>query len=378
MEQPLKGVRVLDLSRVLAGPFCTMLLADLRADVIKVEPPQGDDTRQWGPPFDANGTSAYFAAVNRNKRSMTLDLKNPQSQAILARMLRQSDVLVENFLPQTAEQFALTPAHLKKLNAQLVHCSITGFGHESQWAQVPGYDFMMQAMAGWMAISGPQSGEPSKIGVALVDIISGLFAAVGICAQLRQAKPTDSGSPYTHIDIALWQSALASLANVMQAFLVSKQPPQRYGNAHPTIVPYQTFPTKDGFIAIAVGNDRQYQDLCRRVQRRDLGENPLYQTNPQRVQNRAPLVAELEKTFMQQTTSAWLQWLKGSAVPHGPVQSIPDALKLATELDPQCLTHDECGGRYIRNPILPEQTQVKAPPQLGQHTAEILKEFGGT
>ena len=252
--QPLQGIRVLDLSRVLAGPYCTMVLGDLGADVIKVEPPEGDETRGWGPPF-AEGESAYYLCVNRNKRGIVINLKTDEGKKILRDLALQSDVLVENFRPGTLEKFGLDFATLHELNPKLIYCSITGFGQTGSMRDKPGYDFMIQALGGLMSITGEPEGEPMKTGVAVVDLFAGQNAIIAILAALQARTLTGRGQ---HLDISLFDSQLGWLANVASNYLISGKLPKRHGNAHPNIVPYQSFQASDGWFAIAVGNDHQF------------------------------------------------------------------------------------------------------------------------
>ncbi|MBI3462113.1 MAG: CoA transferase, partial [Planctomycetes bacterium] len=330
---PLETVRVLDLSRVLAGPVCSMLLADLGADVIKVERPgRGDDTREWGPPFieGMDGMSAYFASVNRNKRSITLDMTQPEGREPLVKLIEQSDVLLENFQSSSAAKLELTPEHLHAINPRLIVCSISGFGRNGPWSQQPGYDFVIQALSGLMSITGEPDGQPMKIGVALTDVLTGLYAAVSVIAALFQrqctlgtgnlqsvpARRDNQQSGSCHIDLALLDCTLASLVNVAQAFLVTGQRPVRYGNAHPQIVPYECFATADGYLVLAVGNDEQWQRFCAVAGRGDLGRHPRFSTNPLRVANRTELVAELRPLLRTNTSADWTTKLTPAQVPH--------------------------------------------------------------
>jgi crotonobetainyl-CoA:carnitine CoA-transferase CaiB-like acyl-CoA transferase len=339
-NQPLSGLRVLDLSRVLAGPFCSMVLGDLGAEVIKVERPgRGDDTREWGPPFH-DGMSAYFISVNRNKRSITLDLARPAARAVLDRLVARSDVLIENFLPATAAKLGLDAARLERLNPRLVVSSITGFGRSGAWQDAPGYDFVVQALSGLMAITGEPQGAPMKVGVALTDVLTGLYAAVAILAELRardstaaqaggRGDPADprGGAPadasrLRHIDLALFDCTLAALVNVVQGFLVSGQRPDRYGNAHPHIVPYECFETADGYLVLAVGNDDQWRRFCAAAALSDLAADERFGRNPGRVTHRAELVPRVARALRSRTTAAWESLLTAAEVPHAPVLGV--------------------------------------------------------
>ncbi|MGB5049487.1 MAG: CoA transferase, partial [Caldilineaceae bacterium] len=328
MDKALADLMVLDLSRVLAGPYGTMVLGDFGAEVIKVEQPdRGDDTRHWGPPFSPHGQSAYFLSVNRNKRSITLNLKSEEGRAILRDLAAQADVLIENFKVGGMERLGLGYERLRADNPGLIYCSITGYGQTGPYKDRPGYDTVIQAQSGLMSITGPtgngEDGDPFKVGVAIVDVTAGLFAVIGILSALHHRQTTGQGQ---HIDIALFDAQLGWLANVASNYLVSGQPPKRYANAHATIVPYQTFPTADGNLMLAVGNDGQFRALCRAMGMTALADDPRFVTNPDRVANRAQLVPLLEETFRQRTTRRWIEGLLDADVPCGPVDDIPTAL----------------------------------------------------
>src|SRR5215510_8558971 len=319
MLQPLEGFRILDLSRVLAGPYCTMLLGDLGAEVIKVERPGiGDDTRAWGPPF-ADGESAYYLCANRNKKSITVNLKSPAGQEIIRQLARVSDVLVENYKVGELAALGLGYEDLKRLNPGLVYCSITGYGQTGPDKDLPGYDFVIQGRGGVMSITGETDGEPMKVGVAVVDITAGLFAANAIQAALLARSKTGRGQA---IDISLLDAQVAWLANVASNYLVSGQRPQRFGNAHPTIVPYQTFQAQDGFFCVAVGNDGQWQKLCDMLGHPEFATDPRFTTNPARVQYREALVELLQEIFATHDIAFWLQEITIAGIPCGPVQTI--------------------------------------------------------
>lgn len=291
---PLTGLRVLDLSRILAGPVCTQLLADLGADVVKVERPGlGDDTRQWGPPFLAAGESGYFLSCNRGKRSLALDLHHAEARGVLEELVRRADVLIENFLPDSLARLGLGPERLAKLNPKLVSCSISAFGRSGPLATAPGYDLMIQAGSGLMAITGEPDGAPMKVGVAISDVITGLYAATSVLAGVYARGQGKAGMAF---DLALADCTLASLVNVAQSTLLTGQPPRRYGNAHPQIVPYEVFATADGHLALAIGADRQWQRFCAAVGRDGWAADARFATNPDRVKYRdalIPLVADL-------------------------------------------------------------------------------------
>jgi len=376
MPQPLEGIRILDLSRVLAGPYCTMLLGDLGAEVIKVERPgTGDDTRAWGPPF-AGGESAYYLCANRNKKSITVNLKSAAGQEIIRRLARISDVLVENFKVGELTELGLGYDHLRALNPGLVYCSITGYGQTGPDSDLPGYDFIIQGRGGVMSITGEPGGEPMKVGVAIVDITAGLFAANAIQAALLARVRTGQGQA---IDIALLDAQVAWLANVASNYLVSGQRPGRFGNGHPTIVPYQSFRARDGFFCLAVGNDGQWQKLCRMVGRQELADDRRFATNPARVQHREVLISILQEIFSTQDIAFWLREIAAAGIPCGPVQAIDQVFA-----DPQVLArdmvwtapHPTAGEvRLTGSPLKLSETPVAYrahPPLLGEHTDEVL------
>ncbi|MCX7701977.1 MAG: CoA transferase, partial [Gemmataceae bacterium] len=314
----LNDIRVLDASRVLAGPFCGQILADLGADVVKLERPGvGDETRAWGPPF-LGDLSAYFLSCNRGKRSVTLDLARPQGREILHQLLDRCDVLIENFRTDSLPSLGLTPEELSTRHPRLVICSISGFGRTGPWRERPGYDFTIQALSGLMSITGPVEGPPCKVGVAVTDILTGLYAATAILAGLNARK--NSGHGY-HIDLALMDCAIAAQVNVAQAYLTSGQVPPRQGNAHLQIVPYQLFATADHWLVLAIGNDGQWQSFCRAVGRSELAQDPRFATNDSRVLHREPLVAIVGEIMKQRTTAEWLSILEQARVPHAEVWS---------------------------------------------------------
>lgn len=381
MSSPLTGFRILDLSRVLAGPYCTMLLGDLGAEVIKIERPgTGDDTRAWGPPF-AGGESAYYLCANRNKKSVTVNLKSSEGQEIIRRLARLSDVAVENFKAGELAQLGLGYEHLKALNPGLVYCSITGYGQTGPDSDLPGYDFIIQGRGGVMSITGEPDGEPMKVGVAIVDITAGLFAANAIQAALLARTRTGQGQA---IDIALLDAQVAWLANVASNYLVSGQRPGRFGNAHPTIVPYQSFRARDGFFCLAVGNDGQWQRLCRVLGRPELSTDPRFATNPARVRHRGELVPVLQGVFATQDIAFWLREIAAAGIPCGPVQTIDQVFA-----DPQVLAremvwtvpHPTAGEvRLTGSPLKLTETPVayrSHPPLLGEHTGEVLTSLLG-
>lgn len=376
---PLAGLRVLDLSRVLAGPLCTMMLGDLGADVLKVERAgAGDDTRQWGPPWaegDAGREAAYYLCVNRNKRSVEADLKSPEGRALVRRLAREADVLVENFAPGTMEGWGLGYEALSAENPGLVFCTITGYGMDGPDAGRPGYDFAVQARAGWMAITGEVAGAPTKVGVALVDVLTGQNAAFGILAALRERERSGRGQ---RVEVALFDSALAGLVNVAQAALVTEREPRRWGNAHATIVPYQTFEAADRPFAVAVGNDAQFRRLCDVVGAPEMGTDPRFATNPARVENRDELVPLLAERLRARTAAAWLGALEAAGVPCAPVQGVREALADPV-LRARGGTWEMRGATYgavetVPSPVRLSRTPAalrRPAPSLGEHTAEV-------
>lgn len=370
MNQALSGIRVLDFTRVLAGPFCTMLLGDMGADVVKIEnPSNGDETRQWGPPWDANTLSAYFLSINRNKRSLTLNLKTETGQSIARQLAAESHIVVENFKPGEMARFGLSYADLRQINPALVYCSITGFGQTGPYRDQPGYDYAIQAMSGLMSITGPVEGESYKVGVAISDVVTGLFALSSILAALRHSERTGEGQ---QIDIALLDSQIAALVNVASNYLVSGQPPQRFGNQHPNIVPYQTFRAADGEFVLAVGNDRQFGQLCTLLERPDLRDDPRYATNPARVANRDSLIPTLQALFLHQPAKTWVDALLNSGIPAAPINDIPTILN-DPHVQARKLVHDGFIGPPMQFSATPAQV-ILPPPLLGQHTHEILGE----
>jgi len=374
---PLEGVKVLDLSRVLAGPYATMVLADLGADVVKVEHPErGDDTRHWGPPF-TGGESAYFLSVNRNKRSIGVDLKDPEGFEKVKKLAEEADVVIENMKRGALDKFGLGYEVLREANPGLVYCSITGFGPGKD-EERPGYDFLVQARAGIMGITGfPEpDGEPTKVGVAISDIVCGLYAATTILAALRQREQTGEGA---HIEVPLFESTLSWLANRGQEYLVSGEDKGRMGNAHPTIVPYQTFDASDKQIAVAVGNDAQFRRLCEVIGREDLADH--YATNPDRVANREELVETLQREFSNRAAEEWVETIRGVGIPCGPVNTLAEALAdehLSSTDMLQEIEHPLVGMlRMLASPVLVDGERPpirRPPPSLGQHTGEVNDE----
>lgn len=380
----LRGIRVLDLSRVLAGPFCAMQLADLGADVIKVEQPgYGDATRHWGPPWIGEGEgrqSAYFISVNRNKRSLTLNLKREEGRAIARRLAAQADVLVENFKVGTAARWGLDYETLRAANPGLIYCAISGYGQTGPDRERPGYDFIVQAEGGVMSITGPAEGPPYKVGVAVSDVVAGLYATTAVLAALRHRENTGEGQ---YIDVALFDAQLAWLANVASNHLVSGETPGRYGNAHPNIVPYQTFPTADGHLALGVGSDGQFRRLCAVLERPSLAEDRRFRTNPERVAHREALVAALAAAFRARPTAAWIAALRAADIPAAPINDVGQALshpQTAAREMVTAVSHPQTGSIPLVNSPLNLSAAPPAirrpPPLLGEQTTAVLAELG--
>jgi len=389
---PLEGIRVLDLSRILAGPWCTQNLADLGADVIKVERPHtGDDTRHWGPPYLKDGAgndtteAAYYLSANRNKRSLEADIATSEGAALIRELVVHSDILVENFKVGGLRKYGLDYDSLKAINPRLIYCSVTGFGQDGPCAQLPGYDFMIQGLGGLMSITGERDdlpgGGPQKAGVAVTDIITGMYATVAVLAAIQERHRSGLGQ---HLDIALLDCHVAMLANQNSNFFTSGKAPQRAGNAHQNVVPYQVFAASDGHLIVATGNESQYRAYCNAIGAPALGEDPRFATNRLRVTNREELIALLTDIMKQGPRDEWIRKLEAAGVPCGPINNIEQtfdhpqvkARQLRREL-PHPL-----GGtapvtasplRFSASPV----TYRKAPPMLGEHTQEILREVLG-
>jgi len=328
-SQALDDLLVLDFSRVLAGPFATMLLGDFGAEIVKVERPEtGDDTRAWGPPHDAHGTSTYFLSVNRNKRSVVLDLRDPAGARTARELARRADVVVENFRPGVMDRLGLGFDALARENPALVYCSITGFG-TGPGAALPGYDLLIQALGGLMSITGPRDGEPQKVGVALVDVVAGLFASIGILTALRHRARTGEGQ---RVEVDLLTSLLAALANQASGYTVAGVVPERMGNSHPSVAPYELFATADGDLVLAVGNDRQFRALCEVVGDPSLADEVDFATNDRRVAHRAALRELLEARLRRQPAERWVELLGAAGVPAGVVNDLAEAFRLAERL----------------------------------------------
>jgi formyl-CoA transferase len=384
MPGALNGVKVLDLSRVLAGPYCTQILGDMGAEIIKVEQPgSGDGTRAWGPPY-AGGEAAYYLCVNRNKRSITVNLKHPKGLAIIRRLVKEADVLVENFKTGETEALGLSYDELKHLNPHLIYCSITGYGSKGPYRERPGYDFVIQAEAGIMSITGEPDGEPMKVGVAIVDINTGLFATNAILAALfaREREPERQGQK---VEVSLYECAIAWLANVGSNYLVSGKVPPRYGNAHANVVPYQTFHTGDYSIAVGIGTDLQFARFCQMAGHPEIAQDERFKTNDGRVRNRLALLPILQEIFLTRNAGDWQEMLQETGIPFGSINTLDrvfsDPHTLALEIV-QEIEHPTIGKLpVVRSPINMSETPTRitlAPPLLGQHTEEILKEYGYT
>ncbi len=387
----LAGIRVLDLSRVLAGPWATQVLGDLGADIIKVERPgTGDDTRAWGPPeFKNAGYSAYYASANRNKRSITVDISRPAGAQLIASLAQHCDVLVENFKVGGAARHALDYPTLSKLNPRLIYCSITGFGQAGPYAQRPGYDAMIQGISGLMSITGRPPADPGngpqKIGVAMVDLSTGLYAAIAVLAALLQRSRTNRGQ---YIDLALLDVAVAMLANQGMNFLATGVAPGRRGNAHPSIVPYQDFPTRDGWMMLAIGNDLQFAHFCQCVDRSEWAIDARFATNPQRVANRQLLIGLMTDVTRTRSTDEWITLFEAAGVPCGPINDIANvfddpqvqARKLRVDIAPPAsgpeAPESAAGIPGIASPLRLSDAPVTyrlPPPALGAHTREVLR-----
>ncbi|MET9994053.1 CaiB/BaiF CoA transferase family protein [Streptomyces mutabilis] len=373
----LAGLRIADFSRVLAGPYATMLLADLGAEVVKVERPgTGDDTRAWRPPADASGTSTYFLGVNRNKRSVTLDLATDEGRDRARELIARSDVVVENFRPGTMAKLGLGHEELLAADPRLVYCSVTGFG-TGAGAELPGYDLLVQAVGGLMSVTGEPDGEPTKTGVALVDVITGLHATVGILAALRHRERTGEGQL---VEVSLLGSLLSAMANQASGYVAAGVVPGRLGNAHPSIAPYETFHTADRPIALAVGNDRQFAALAALLGAPELADDARFRTNPDRVAHRGELRSLLQDRLRTRGADHWAGALPAAGVPAGPVNALDEAFSYAERLGVEAVV-DVAGTRQVAHPIRLAATPARyrlAPPELGEHTDDVFPAAEGT
>ncbi len=378
-DGPLAGIKVLDLTRVLAGPYCTMFLGDLGAEVVKIEQPEvGDDTRAWGPPF-VGGESAYFLCINRNKKSVTLDLKSNQAVGLLRRLAEGADVLVENFRPGTMERLGLGERELRAVNPRLIYASLSGFGADGPMKDWPGYDLIIQAWGGLMSVTGMPDGEPTKVGVAIVDIVAGLMLGKAILAALFARERTGVGQK---LETSLLEAEVACLINAGSNYLVGGVVPGRWGNAHPNIVPYQSFKSRDSYLVIGVAGEAIWRRFCQAIGMAGLADDPRFARNPQRVEHRGELIDILTEIFLQRDTAAWMTLLIGAGVPCAPVQTIDQVFLapqvIAREMVVQ-VPHPTAGtirmaGLPVKFSGTPASIRL-APPLLGQHTAEVLRSW---
>lgn len=375
----LDGVKILDLSSALAGPYCTMMLADMGAEVIKVEPPEGDVSRSWGPPF-IEGESSYFLSINRNKKSIVINLKSEKGKEIVLKLAEKCDVFVENFRPGVAKRLGVDYETVKKVNPKIIYCSISGFGQEGPYRDYPAFDQILQGMGGLMSITGEPGRPPVKVGIPITDIAAGMFAAYGIVCALFYREKTGKGQ---YVDVSMLDSQVAWLTYQAGRYFATGEIPGPIGSGHPLIVPYQAFKTKDGYINIAAGNDNLFRSLCKVLGVEHLADDPRFNTNPKRVENREELVKILEEIFVQKTTSEWLELIRKAGVPCGPIYNVADVVN-----DPQVLfrkmvveiNHPKSGrikvtGVPVKLSESPGDVRLP-PPMLGQHTVDILKFLG--
>lgn len=380
MAQALEGIKVLDLSRILTGPYCTMMLADMGAEVLKVEAPgTGDDTRQWGPPFLA-GESTYFLSVNRNKQSLTLNLKHPAGREVFLSLVRWADVIVENFRPGTMEKLGFAYDQLKEINPGLIYCSISGFGNSGPYSDKPGYDVLAQAMGGMMGVTGYEGEKPVKAGMSIADIGAGMFAAFGILAALLARQSTGKGQV---VDTSLLEAQVAWHTYLATAYLAAGKVPQKLGTAHPSIAPYQALACRDGHFVVAVGNDSLWRKFCQALGLTDLGADNEWATNPQRATRRDQLVALIEERLVDREVAEMVAKCEAAGVPAGPIYGLDQVYR-----DPQVLARDmvvevqhptigpfRMTGIPIKLSETPGEVRM-APPTLGQHSDEVLKRLG--
>lgn len=379
MNAALSNIKILDLSRVLAGPYCTMILGDLGAEVVKVEAPGGsDETRKWGPPFQQD-VSAYYLSANRNKKSITVDLKTKEGIDLIKELVKNSDVIINNFKTGTMERLGLQYETLAALNPGIVYCSITGFGETGPNKDMPGYDFIIQAMSGLMSITGDEKSGPQKLGIAITDVLTGLYACIGIQAALLERNKSGKGQK---LDTSLYDTAVSSLVNIGSNYLMSGEVPKALSNHHANIVPYQTFKTLDGEIVIAVGNDNQYKALCTVLEKPELSTDEKFLTNPDRVKHREQLVPQLQEAFRTKQTAYWQKKCNENNIPCGPIQNLDEVIK-----DPQLIArdmfisaeHPTAGAiQMIGSPLKLSRTPVTYrhhPPNAGEHNEEIINKI---
>lgn len=382
MTRALEGITILDLSRVLAGPFCTMILGDLGADVIKVEHPLAkDETRTWGPPYTGS-ESAYYLCANRNKRAITVNLDTDQGKEILQRLVIRSDVVVQNFKAGTVEKLGLSYEALSSINPRIICASITGFGLTGPYRNEPGYDYIIQAMSGLMSITGDRTTGPIKVGVAIADVLTGLYTTVGILAALQERSTSGKGQ---QLDISLFDSQVSALVNVASNYLVSGIVPEPLGNQHPNIVPYQVFPTQDQDVVVAVGNDSQFRRLTRLIGMPELSQQEKFATNPKRVEHREELISILSDRFREKSAKEWRALLSEAGIPNGPIHDLRSLFE-----DPQIHAREMVVNiphptaetvRLVGSPLKLSRTPVDFrthPPLFGEHTAEVLQQIGYT
>ncbi len=374
---PLDGIRVLDLTRVVAGPYCAMFLGDLGAEVVKVEQPGfGDDTRGWGPPF-TGGESAYYLCINRNKKSITLDLKSTEGVKLLRQMTKVADVVIENFRPGTMERLGLGEQQLRQFNPRLIYASLTGFGADGPMRDSPGYDLIVQAWGGLMSITGTPEGEPVKVGVAIIDLVAGLMLGKAITAALFARERIGLGQ---RIDTSLLEAEVASLINVGSNYLIGGKIPSRWGNAHPNIVPYQNFKTADGYFVLGVASETIWRRFCQAIGRPDLAEDSRFADNAKRVENRTALIALLSEVFLSRTNQTWLKLLNNAEVPCAPVQTVDQVFQSPQVLHRDMLVgveHPTAGkvpmaGVPVKFSLTPASVRLP-PPLLGEHNRQVLK-----
>ncbi|WP_312469100.1 CaiB/BaiF CoA-transferase family protein [Neobacillus sp.] len=379
MSGSLQGIKVIDLSRVLAGPYCTMILGDMGAEVIKVESVDtGDETRGWGPPF-VEGESAYYLCANRNKQGMTLNLKSPKGMEILQKLVSDADVVVQNFKPGTLDRLGFGYEEMKKVNEGIILASISGFGATGAYAPLPGYDYIIQAMSGLMSITGEKEAQPAKVGVAIADVLTGLYTCIGILGAIQHRNRTGEGQ---EVDISLFDSQLAALVNVASNYLCSGEIPKRLGNAHPNIVPYQVFTASDGDFIIAVGNDRQYRKLAILLDDEALLSEK-YETNSGRLKHKNDLVKMIATRIRTRSRAEWKQLLDEKGIPNGPIYNVKDALESNHALSRNMVvnvSHPNIPNlKLVGSPLKFSKTPVKMdkhPPLHGEHTEEILQKLG--